>query len=289
MTNNYKFKDINLDKLITDIDENIANKFKGITGSVGINVSNLKSIEYPGTLNYRVDSTDISTNARAKYIEYTTVETDKEVDLSISGTTKKYTHFTAYLKGGSGGGGGSGGDGESINGNNISASASFGGTGGIPGYVALYKNIQLNNNKLYISVGYGGGGGTTGDDDNQPGRNGSPGNPGSTGSPSYIKLGASLSNASIICQANAGWGGEGGGGANSGGGNGNRGKVGATGFGFIESTYSSSGDTVYNSASYPTIDLYTGGIGGDNLSTDQPSTGATGSAGYVRVYLKYIA
>jgi len=287
MTNNYKFKEINLNNLITDIDSSVAIKFTNITqGGVGTGVSNLKSIEYPGTLNYTVDSTDISTKARAKYIEYTTFQSDTEVYLGITGTSKNYTHFTAYLKGGSGGGGGSGGDGESTNGNNISASASFGGTGGMPGYVALFRNIPLNNNKLYIGVGRGGIGGNTGDDDNQPGRNGSPGNPGGSGNASYIKLG----DITIpICQANGGGGGGGGGGANSGGGNGNRGQVGATGSGSITSTYSADGTSIYNSTSYPTIDL-DGGIGGDNLSTTtQTSSGSTGSDGYVRVYLKYIA
>ena len=279
MTNNYLYKSINLNNLITDINSSVGSSFTNITTNIGTNVTDLKTMEKSANLNYTENGTDISTKTRAKNISYDTIQTSTEVNLVIPGTTSiKYTHFTAYLRGGSGGGGGAGGDGESPNGSNIDSLNSKGGTGGKSGYVALYNNIPLNGNKLYVSIGPNGIGGTKGADDNDKGQNGSPGNVGTNAGSSYIDLGNTR-----ICTATGGTGGLGGGGATSGGNQGNTGADGTPGTGSITSGYTGATTT---SPDYPTIDL-NGGAGGYNKD-GQTGIGFNGLVGYVRIYLKYI-
>jgi hypothetical protein len=281
MTNNYIYKNIRLNNLITDIDSSVATSFNNITTGINTNVTDLKTMENSAPLNY-IDSTDISNRTRSFYHIFDSVKTDVRVELTIPDTSTRFTHFTLYVAGGSGGGGGSGGDAETNGGSNVDSNTSFGGVGGNAGYVALTSNIPLGTNDLFVTVGGAGTGGTRGGDDNQPGRNGSPGNPGNSGGISYVNLGSLR-----LCTANGGNGGGGGGGANSGGGNGNTGTAGNTGNGSIAPGYT--GNTMYNSANNPTINLE-GGFGGDN-NGNNPSVpqgvGGQGRVGYVRIYLKY--
>lgn len=271
MTNKYSYNGSLLNTLITDMSSNVSTKFTGIGTNINVvDISSLKTLEKPMNLKYLIDSVDIANSCRAKYIEYND-GTDVEL------TTTGYTHFSAYLRGGSGGGGGSGGDGETNGGSNVNCN-STGGAGGSSGYVALNVNIPLNNNNLYISVGSMGNYGTKGADDNRQGHDGSDGNDGNAGGASYIKIGT---NKNLICRANGGNGGSGSGGANSGGGGGTDGIAGTTGNGEFFNSYT--GDSTYNSGNYPTITL-SGGTGGNPDATG--GVGISGNNGYVRIYLK---
>jgi len=276
MTNYYNFKGTPLNNLISDI-SNISYAYNGVTNSINVtDMTSLKVLERPKLLNYSINNNDISTLSRAKNVIYNTAQTDTIID------TSGYTHFTAYIAGGSGGGGGAGGDAETNGGSNVPANTSYGGDGGEGGYVVLISDISINSQTLYVTVGSAGNGGPGGADDNSPGQNGSPGSPGNAGTLSYIKLGLTT-----ICTANGGNGGIGGGGANSGGGNGTTGADGTPGTGVIISNYSPYGDISYNnSINYPYIDL-SGGLGGDNNSTTPVTrAGLAGKNGYVRIYLK---
>ena len=272
MTNKYSFRNSLLNTLISDMSSNATSKFTGIdTGISVVDMTSLKQLEKPMDVKYRIDNIDIANSCRAKNFVYTTVQTNTLVN------TSGYTHFTSYIRGGSGGGGGAGGDGERPNGDDVNCDAT-GGAGGVPGYVALNVNVPLNNNNLYVTVGNSGNGGSRGADDNNPGQNGSVGATGGGGGESSIKLGAGLT---LICRANGSFGGNGANGANSGGGNGSNGNAGSSGNGEISTSYT--GDTTYNS-SYPNISL-TGGAGGNQVDTTG-GTGFPGSVGYVRIYLK---
>ena len=281
MTNYYKYKNTSLSNLISDITASNVSNFTGITNGINVsNVTNIKTMENPAPLKYENNGTDISTFARAKYIEYSSTQTDIEVD------TTNYTHFTAYVRGGSGGGGGAGGDAQTNGGSNVSASASVGGRGGSAGYVALYENIPLNSNKIYITIGNKGTGGPRGNNTSTNGRDGGDGGTGNDGGTSYIKLGTTVEAATSIATAKGGSKGLGGLGANSGGGNGGAGENGSTIAGSI--FYANYAAITTHSITYPDITL-TGGIGGDNnQSTTQGSVGSDGVYGYVRIYLKKI-
>ena len=269
MTSIYKLNGIPIDRLFVSVAGTDANNYKTMTNYKTRDPNN--DIEYlQKPLNYKIKGIDISNNATAHTISYTTVVSDQLVPTLITGTTSYYKHISAVIIGGGGGAGGAGGNGRKSDG----GPKTNGGAGGsgAPSNVCVINNLAVTANGFYITVGGGGAGGGSGSDQGYSAGKGSDAAPfAKAGDVSSIKIGTKTYSNTIA---------DGGEGGNAGTSNGS---------GNLGPSYTADLDDVQDSRKYDSykiaslIDYGVGGVGSGN----NDRAGESGKSGYVRVWFLY--